>query len=420
MVAMKRLSLLLTFFAISISLTSCGKSFFQLNAGESDRIVLRVWEGSKGADEFIRAAARDYRMLHGDVDFIVETVEPSEVLYQLSVDLPRDEAADIFCATSDMIPFLVENDLICEIKDLSNTGTAFLSHCIEDVSYRGKKYGAPVSIETNLLYYNRSLIHENEVPKTWGEMMTRCRKFNIKNPDKKALVFNARDGFVALSFATQGKSGIFFSREDGSVSINRDGYVDFGMDFLKKFRPYLDVDADEMNGEYVRDMFRTGRAAMVITDSSDVRIFEDAPVNFGVTVLPGFANENQEFPLSTYRRTRGMFVSSASKHYDKACSFVKYVASADMQQKRFSFTGAVPAVELELKNPVVKLSKKQLPETIALPKNPAMPSVWESMNSACEKIWEGKNSGGVLDEVSALLSRLQNLEADAETECLDK
>lgn len=388
-------------------LTSCSRDFFLVQSKNDGRTVLKIWECPNGGDEFIKVAANSYRALHGNIDFIFETVDKSDVLYQIEADSSCGQMADIFCSTSDFIPYFVENNLIREIEDFSYIKKNIVDSCVSDVTCNGKFFGVPVAQENCILIYNRDLIHDDEVPDTWGEIMAWCRKFNIKNPGKMGLVFDVTDGFVSLMFASNGNNNYLIKDNDGIILPGNYSDAEYGFEVYQRLRTYMNADADELNKDFSIDMFRTGNAAMILCTASDIRIFEDGPVNVGAVCIPSFTKDEKR-PLQTFRRSTVMLVSSSTKNYKEACSFVRYLVSMEMQQKRFSLTGCVPAVQLSLKSRGLEASKKQTAYSSSVPSSKNMPAIWDYVGNVCARIWNGENVSDVLENVSEEMILIQS------------
>jgi maltose-binding protein MalE len=77
-----------------------------------------------------------------------------------------------------------------KIKDL------LLDASIKGATYEGTMYGYPVSTETYALYYNKALISEDELSKTWEELAKWSKEFSEKNFLEFISIENADHRFI--------------------------------------------------------------------------------------------------------------------------------------------------------------------------------------------------------------------------------
>lgn len=366
---------------------------------KSERVTLTVWESTNGPDEFIRKAGEIYEQSHPGIKIKYVNVELADAVGQIALDGPAGKGPDVFAAPHDKLGTLVVGGHVLETPPESfNPKT--LASCKKALTYDGKLYGYPVSAETYALFYNKALISENEVPKTWASLAEWTKAFNAKNPDKRGFVMNAGEGYYTIIFTTSDGNRLF--GEEGTdrqnSNINSEKSI-AGMKFFQSLRSALDIPANDLDTATVDGAFQSGNAAMHITGLWNVVAFEKAGIDFGVAPLPSLPGEKT--PASSFSGTRAMFVSAYTDFPKEAAEFAAFLASDEMQKLRFECTGALPAVDIELESKYAKGFLEQLSYAFPMPSIPEMSMFWEAMNNASKNIWNGADVKAELDACNA-------------------
>ncbi len=359
------------------------------------KVELTVWESTNGPDEFIRQAGTLFEQSHPNISIKYVNVELGDAVGQIALDGPAGKGPDLFAAPHDRLGSLAIGGHVLATDKSCLTGKE-LASCVKALTYEGTMYGYPVSAETYALFYNKKLISENEVPKTWEELRSWARNFNDKNPGKYGFVMNAGEGYYSVIFTT-GKNNRLFG-ENGTDRknsyLNSEAAVE-GMTFFQTLRSCLDVPANDLDTASVDGAFQSGNAALHVTGLWNVVPFKDAGLDFGVAPLPSLPGEKD--PAASFSGTRAMFVSAYSDHPKEANEFAAFLMSDEMQNLRFQLTGALPGVDIPLESPYTDGFLKQLSYAFPMPSIPEMAMFWEAMNNASKNIWNGADVKAELD-----------------------
>lgn len=384
----------------TLLLASCNRH--QPRVSGDGRKVLVVWESTKGPDEFIRQAGKIYEGTHPDVEIRFENVELADAVGQIALDGPADVGPDIFAAPHDKLGTLAIGGHVLATKDPERVRERALAACSTALTYEGVMYGYPVSAETYALFYNRKLIPEGEIPRTWESLAEWSRKFNEKNPDKRGFVMNVGEGYYTIIFTTGAGNRLF--GESGTdrehTNINSEASVR-GMQFFQSLRSALDVPASDLDTATVDGTFQSGSAAMHITGLWNVNPFVEAGVDFGVAPLPALPGDTK--PAASFSGTRAMFVSAYSDYPEEANDFAEFLMSDEMQILRFNLTGALPSVDVAVESPYLKGFIEQLDYAFPTPSIPEMNMYWNAMNNASKNIWNGADVRKELDACDAAI-----------------
>lgn len=381
---------------IGIAAVAALFAFVGCNKKSDGTVTLTVWESTNGPDEFIRQAGAKYTEIHPNVKIKYVNVELGDSVNQIALDGPAGKGADVFAAPHDRLGSLVSGGHVLPAKNLDEIKSKALASCIKALTYNGTTYGYPVSAETSALFYNKKLISENEVPKTWEDLAAFAKDFNSKNPGKRGFVMNMGEAYYTVIFTTESGNRLFGKDgNDGTKTyINTPDAVD-GMKFFQSLRSALDVPAADLDTAIIDGAFQSGSAALHITGLWNVKPFEEAGIEFGVAPLPSLPGDST--PAANFSGTRAMFVSAYTEHPDEANDFAAFLVSDEMQTLRFELTGALPSTNITVESPYMAGFSKQLEYSFPMPSIPEISLFWEAMNNASKNIWDGADVQNELD-----------------------
>ena len=366
------------------------------------KITLTVWESTNGPDEFIRQAGAAYSESHPNVAIKYVNVELGDSVGQIALDGPAGKGADIFAAPNDRLGSLVTGGHVLATANPDDVKQHALPSCVQALTKDGVMYGYPVSAETYALFYNKALIAESEVPKTWEALADWTRAFNESHVNKYGFLMGVGDAYYTIIFTT-GEGNRLFG-DDGTDSahsnINSEKSIK-GMEFFQSLRSAIDVPAADLGTASIDAAFQSGSAAMLITGLWNVVPFEKAGVDFGVSPLPALPSDTK--PAASFSGTRAMFVSAYSDHPAEANDFARFLMSDEMQALRFKLTGALPGIAVEVESPYAAGFLTQLNYAFPMPSIPEMALYWEAMNNASANIWNGADVKPELDACNAAI-----------------
>ena len=370
--------------------SSCNKK-----KAADEKITLTVWESTNGPDEFIKQAGEAFSKTHPNVVIKYENVELTDTTGQIALDGPAGKGADVFVAPHDKLGALVAGGHVLPTANPDVIKARALGACSQALTYEGTMYGYPVSAETYALFYNKKLISDNEVPKTWDDLKTWVSDFNSKNPGKYGFIMCC-EGYYTIIFTTRNGNRLF--GKDGTdrknSNINSAQSIE-GMKFFQSLKDVVKVPSSDLDTATVDGAFQSGNAAMHITGLWNVVPFEKAGIDFGVAPLPALPGDST--PAASFSGTRAMFVSAYSEHPAEANEFAAFLMSDEMQKLRFDITGALPSIDTKVSSPYAEGFLKQLDYAFPMPTVPEMGMYWEAMNNASKNIWDGADVKAELD-----------------------
>lgn len=400
--------LILNFFlclCFCLILVSCEKKnkdgTVKLNPEE---IHLVVWESLGGPDDFIKQAGKAYTEKHPNVIVDFVNVESNNAAQQLETIIADGVGPDLFVAPHDNLGNLVSNNYVIPTKNPDKIEQSVLGACSKALTYDGVMYGYPLSAETYALFYNKRLISENQVPTTWLDLEKFVQDFNQKNPGKYGFVMDIKSSYYGILFTTAKNNRLFGESGTDSKNTNMNNkYAVDGLKYLQSLKNSLGLQNIDLSTASCDSLFSTGNAAMHITGVWNVNGFEKKGLNFGVAPIPALPGENQ--PAASFSGTRGIFVSSYSKHPNEASDFAEFLISPEMQQLRFKLTGAMPAINTTVDSKYMSGFLKQLDYAFPMPSIPQMNKFWSEMDAAILDIWNGADVQSTMDKCNSAIIR---------------
>jgi arabinogalactan oligomer/maltooligosaccharide transport system substrate-binding protein len=397
---MLKKSLLLVLVLAALIFAGCQGKGRATSGGPGAKVELTIWESTNGPDEFIRQAGQAYTALHPNVTIKFVNVELGDSVNQISLDGPAGVGPDLFAAPHDRLGELVTNGHILPTANPGSIGNKLLGACLTATTYNGVEYGYPVAAETYALFYNKAFINENEVPKTWENLFTYMKNFNV--PGKYPFVMDVGNSYYTILFTTKGGNRLFgpSGTDTKNTNLNSAAAVE-GMKFFQSIRAILNAPAADINTSITDGAFQSGNAAMHISGPWNVMNFVNAGLDIGIAPLPSLPGENT--PAASFSGTRVMFVSAYSDHPDEANDFGAFLITPEMQQLRANITNTLPAIDTPTNNPYAGGFVEQLKYAFPMPSIPPMARFWDAMNSASANIWNGADVQKELDSCNAVI-----------------
>jgi arabinogalactan oligomer / maltooligosaccharide transport system substrate-binding protein len=386
--------------ALSLSLVACGpqddaKEGTDTKEADKPRELL-VWEDIMKGDGIKDAIAKFEE--ENDVKITMVEKQYTKQIEDLRLDGPAGTGPDVLTMPSDQIGTAVTEGLIKELNVDEATQGTFTEVAMDAQKVNGKVYGLPKAVETTMLYYNKDLISEDQLPTTlegWYEY-------------SKGVADGKKFGFLALfdqiyyaNSVLSGYGGYIFGRDaDGNydptdIGINNAGAVE-GATYIQKFYKeglFPSGIIGEQGISVIESLFTEGKAAAIISGPWNVDPFTKAGVNWGVTKLPELENGKN---MSAFVGVKSYNVSSYSKNAELAEEFVKFIANEENSKTRYEITKEVPAVAALAADPVVTESEvakavaEQSQFSELMPNIPQMNEVWVPTDSALQTIATGK------------------------------
>ena len=365
----------------------------QVNAQEEYDLV--VWEDvNKGIG--IAAAVEKFEAEHG-VNILVIEKTYAQQLEDLRLDGPAGSGPDVFTMPADQIGTAVVEGLVKEVNADDAVKASFTEASIQSQTVDGKLYGLPKSVETQILFYNKDLIAEEDLPDTlegWYELSQN----------------NTSDSFAFLALFDQlyytmgvigGYGGYIFNQDENGnylpeeIGLNNEGAIE-AVDYVSKFyteKLFPDGIIGEQGINVLEALFVEGRVQAVISGPWNLEPFTSAGLNYGVKELPMLPNGEH---MQSVAGVKSYNISSYTKNPELAEEFLLFITNEENSLVRYEETLEVPAVLALSEHPTVV--ENDAAEAIALQSEHAklvpgivqMNEVWNSMDPALQIVMNGQ------------------------------
>lgn len=357
---------------------------------------LLVWEDqskSTGIEDAVKAFEEEH-------DVTIKVVEKAyaDQLEDLRLDGPAGTGADVITIPGDQIGTAVTEGLLKEMTVEQAVQDIYTEAAMQSQIVNGKVYGLPKAVETQILYYNKALISEEELPKTTDEWLTYSKK--VKTDSSYGLLALWDQIYYAQGVLGGYGGYVFGTDADGSynpedIGLATDGAIK-GAEYIKEFYDsgvFPTGIIGEQGINVLDSLFTEGKAAAVISGPWNLEPYKEAGIDYGVMELPLLGNGEH---MSSFIGVKSYNVSSYSQNADLAEEFVAFITNEENSKVRFEKTAEIPAVEALATDESILESEsasaiaEQSKHAELTPGITAMNSVWEPIDSALQTIATGK------------------------------
>ncbi len=332
------------------AMASCGTEKTPVSSVEARDVALTLW-GSEADQDFLKEMSADfaktYAAEHDDVSSVEVTVKivgedqsATEALKDINA------AADVFGVPGDQTAQLADakaiyampEDVVKSIVDLVGQNTA------DKTFYDGSYYGFPYSPNTaQALFYNKTLYTEDDV-KNLNTMLEKDLGADVKNFGHQTGAFDSSTWYFTVGaelFTNSDKSVCTFDNAECVEALK------FVQDNAAKM--YLGANSDAVA------LIKDGKLAAFCDGSWNAQMYKDAfGENLGVTMLPKVTINEKEYQMTCFGGVKYYAVNAASKEPEVAIALAEYLASADVQLKKYEALGSIPTALALLENETIK------------------------------------------------------------------
>jgi ABC-type glycerol-3-phosphate transport system substrate-binding protein len=284
----------------SRDLVKDGLPVFNEKVASLPKTDLEIWLAADYANEKpIQDAIKEFKSVYPNISVKTVGIEWGEMTNKVKLAVSSGAVPDM--AHNHAFAFGAQG-LAEPVDDLWNEWgeeDQFLPGGIEDITWKGTKYGVPLDINTLIYLYNRKTFEENGIkapPTTFDELTEISKKLTNKKKGQFGFVTNASGWSFFGNVVAEGSNILTFDGDKAKANLN-DPIV---VDTMKKYTDLALVHKaspvpppQERQSDHPVAMFGTGRAASFISGPWDIaRIqneFPDAYKNLATAVIPASA-----------------------------------------------------------------------------------------------------------------------------------
>lgn len=287
-------------------LSGCGKS------GKPDT-KLTIWTNMNAEVDTIQKYADEWGEQNG---YEVEVIRQSPSVQQFAQAVKSDSGPDaVIGIPNDQLADYVNAGLAAEVPENLYTDSDFSDAAIQACYVDGKRYGAPLCVETTALFYNTDLV--SGVPETWEELVEQAAESGGVQFDATSIYYDL--GFVRAC------GGYIFDYQNGAydtmdIGLANDGAIQ-AYEFINDLCNKYGVITQDVTADIARSNFQNGKCAYYIGGPWDIDGFTSAGTPFGICEMPTFHGQ----PFVTPVGTQISFVSNESDSQEKAWELIMYL-----------------------------------------------------------------------------------------------
>lgn len=326
-------------------------------------VTLRVsnWGGPAVDPSFMkveREIKEDFEAKHPGVRVQIENIPgPTNQCYvpKLLMTFVAGNPPDVITLDASSAAVFINNNLLADLMPLIKADKQFSLDdyfpTAVDIARRDERlYAIPLDFTPMVIIYNRRLFRDAGVPYprhgwTREEFLAAARNLSHRLPDGRpqyALYFQKE---MSLWFPWIWAAGADVLSPDGKHAVR---YLDsprtvetiqFLVDLIKKYGVANELSQSATAG---LDLFRAGRAAMVVTGHWMLIEYRQDKIDIGIATIPIEGKEGVRNPV-TVMYEAGLGISRSSPKKDLAWQYVKHMSSEAVQKKRVATGVAISA-----------------------------------------------------------------------------
>ncbi|QEA57396.1 extracellular solute-binding protein [Weissella hellenica] len=368
--------------ALAATVTSAG-IFVSNNSASADDKAVKLWVDNKAYKPIVKQFTKDTGI---KVDFKIGQSANAQA------DLKKDPsaAADVFMFPHDQLGQMVQAGLIYQNtkyeKSIKKDQT---DSAVQGASYKGKMYGYPYGVETQVLYYNKEKLSADDI-KSWASLT-----------EKGKLTTNfAGDGanykYVPLFMS----NGDYLYGENGEKVKGTNFNNDKGMQVLKWIAQQKDnngviqsTDAASLN------KMSNGKADAYLSGPWDkVTLKKEMGDKLGVAKYPTVNFGDGDKQMKTFLGVKLFGVNAQTDKALNAMKLANYLSSNKVQKQVFDKLGYVPSSksvqasgDVQKDDVAAAVTEMAKPEnSVIMPKLPQMVTFWGPSDALINDAYKGK------------------------------
>lgn len=201
----------------------------------------------------------------------------------------------------------------------------FYDEALKELSYGGKLYGLPLTVDARALFYNKKILADakQQPPKTWDELAKVAKATTVWDGNKLVRSGFSLQDVGLFNMYLQQAGGQMLTADGTKTNFNNDqgkAVLNFWDQMLNKDKVYK-LGFEQGLGEGT-DAFVTGKVAMLYTGPWMLSTYKKygKDLDFGVVPPPAGPNGGKGSVMGGF----GLVIPSGSKHKQEAWEFMKW------------------------------------------------------------------------------------------------
>lgn len=372
---------------------------FPAVAGPAKLVVWTQFAESSGEYKAFRQIADEFTSQTGTPVEVVP-VPWDDLTRKIALAFPAGQGGDLIVTwPHDWIGQWAKQGLLMPLPAnvLGDESSQYPASSLQAVTFEGKLYGLPVTVESVALVYNRKLVPKP--PATWGELVALAKQ--LTSGDRYGFLMPLLEQYHTYG-VIRGFGGYVFKwtgsgYDDRDIGLNSEEALQ-GFAFLRdlylkeKIFPPSVVDRNTQHA-VTTGKFEEGKAAMQINGPWVIAGARKAGIDVGVAILPRLPNGRDMVPFTG---VQFVGINAYTKQKDAAIALARAYAGRRGQEVLFLATGRIPVrrdvvgLESVKQDPFVAVWGRQAELGEPMPNIPEMQAVWKPWGDAMDVIVPGK------------------------------
>lgn len=308
--------------------------------------------------------------------------------------VPTGKGPDVIVSPHDKLGAYVAAGVVAPLE-LGDVADGFAEAALQAMTYDGKVYGVPYSIENVALVRNTDLVAEPAA--TYDEVIANGKAAGTEYPFLVGLSPEQGDPYHLYPLQTSFGSQVFAQNADGSYDASQLVLGDAaGVEFSNWLATQGAAGAGVLNanidGDRAREFFLAGKSPYYLTGPWNIPAISEGGINYAIDPLPSAGGEDAR----PFVGVNGFFLSSKSANALAATNFiVNYLSTEDAQMALFEVGGRPPALIAAYEtaaaaDPDVKAFGEIGQTGAPMPAIPEMGAVWSDWGNAELQIIKGE------------------------------
>ena len=317
--------------------------------------------------------------------------------------VPTGKGPDVIVSPHDKLGAYVSAGVVAPLE-LGDVADGFAEAAVQAMTYDGKVYGVPYSIENVALVRNADLV--SEPVETFDEVIANGKAAGTEYPFLVGLSPEQGDPYHLYPLQTSFGSQVFAQNADGSYDPSQLVLGDAaGVEFataLKQWGAEGILNAN-IDGDKAREFFVAGQSPYYLTGPWNIPAIAEAGINYVIDPLPSAGGQEAR----PFVGVNGFFLSSKSENALAATDFiVNYLSTEDAQLSLFEVGGRPPALisayeSAAASDPDVEAFGKIGQTGAPMPAIPEMGAVWSDWGNAELQLIKGEGEPAQVWETAA-------------------
>ena len=369
--------------------------FAGCQSAKTEEITLKVWapQEDHGDDtKWLNQMLKKFEEAHPEYKITWDIGVCGEGDAKTLVCADASAAGDVYMFANDQIGSLLEAGALSKLggEYADYVKNNYSSTYINSVTYNGDIYGFPMTCNTWFMYYNKSLVSDEDVKTLEALLEKGTVAFPMTTAWYNGALFLGNGCTLFGETGADAAAGVQFGGEAGYAAALR-------MVELMAHPNFID-DADSKGNTGLKDgsVVAYFNGSWEYTNQDKTGVYDVLGENLGAAAMPTVTIDGKAVNLTSMAGSKAVGVNPHCKNPKAAMELAAFLASPEAQLARFEIRGITPAVTSLASNEKVMASAVAKAEmevmancSVLQPSLPEMSSYWDAMGTFGANIKNG-------------------------------